>query len=160
MPRYMAANYHHWCEFALSKNFEIGGPTYEGPILVRGWVKSSGWGVAAWDSGGPPCSVSVSCSSAESPTSGVSFQVSEQSSGTHFRSGPHLRSERPTSRPFPESHSIPEAMGHSQCVFLSYYKAKSRKEFTPQVMKTLEDQKQERSNVEVDHAEGSHKVCR
>lgn len=130
MPRYMAANYANWCRFAKSKNIDLEGGRFEGPLLVRGFTKSSGWGVAAWMPDRDSHDLTVSVSSDGSLVSNVTFTTSSSMRGPQFRYGPPRRNFQSSARFTPPStpRSAPVSLGHrsNQSAFLTFYKAKSR----------------------------------
>lgn len=128
MPRYMAANYMNWCQFAKSKNFNLEDGLLEGPLLIRGITRTSGWGVAAWVPGRDSGDLTVSISSTDSPDLAISLSTTSSSSGPHYRHGPpphHVRTPAGfTPPPTPRSASISRKSLSPQCAFMSYYKAK------------------------------------
>lgn len=49
-PRYMDTHYTSWCQFAEAQGFDLDASDIEGPVLIRGLFKTSGWGLTAWSS--------------------------------------------------------------------------------------------------------------
>lgn len=139
LPTYIAKHYESWCQFATQKYIDIDDPELEGPILVRGFLKTSSWGAAAWLEAGSAHDLTLTSGFGPYLNAGVSFSFLEESScSTHYRSGPERSSSlridsTSMSEDGSEAANLPPA--RNQCVFLSYYMVKRRALFGPKVIK-------------------------
>ncbi|KAI0685048.1 hypothetical protein BC835DRAFT_1291221 [Cytidiella melzeri] len=112
---YMRLHHDTWCEFARARGLDI---EPDHIILVRGWVKTSEWAVAAFTDSGKNHEVHFDAQAG--PFAKASFSVSYSSAvstSVEHRTGPVKGSlSAGTECPMPQD----------QCVFLSYYEMKSR----------------------------------
>ncbi|KAJ3490049.1 hypothetical protein NLI96_g1727 [Meripilus lineatus] len=116
-PRYMDQHYDSWCQFAESKGLALDAADIEGPILIRGWVKTSGWALTAWSSKSGNQSVKIQANALESANVALSLSFLNETQTTPVnRVGPKLIPGQ-TIRP------------RSQVVFLTRYRMKLRSEF-------------------------------
>lgn len=129
IPRYIATHYKSWCDFATEKDIEFG-DELEGPILIRGWIKTAGWAVAVMmaESRSHELNISGGIQGIASASLSFSFSESVQAS-THHRIGPQRATD------IQELSGITSSLLHDQCIFLSYYKVKRRLLGSPKVIK-------------------------
>lgn len=116
---YMRVHHASWCEFARARGLDID-PDHI--ILVRGWVKTAAWAVAAFTDSGKNHEVNFDASAG--PFAKASFSVSYSSAvsmSVEHRTGPakHIG----VTSPYNTGETQPP---RDQCVFLSYYEMKSR----------------------------------
>ncbi|KAJ3491137.1 hypothetical protein NLI96_g931 [Meripilus lineatus] len=116
-PRYMAQHYDSWCQFAKSKGVTLDAPNIEGPILVRGWVKTSGWALTAWPSKFGNNSLKIEANPLETANVALSLSfLNETQPEPVKRIGPKIDPSQTTQR-------------RNQVVFLSRYRMKLRSNF-------------------------------
>ena len=112
IPSYIARNFKLWLSFALEKGYDI---QEQDIIFVSGFVKVSEWAIAAFSTGGNYHEISFNGSFGAFASS-AHFSAScrnDSTSTIHQRCGP--------SRP-----GVDATTTKDQCLFLSYYKLKSR----------------------------------
>lgn len=123
----MKKHHRSWVDFAENElDLEI---SPEDIILVRGWVKTSEWAVAAFKSDTRSYGGSISASFNAVPSAGFEFKVSKKDSMMcASNSGP-----KPTqsSSMLNSSTSTPSTLPQNQCIFLQYYKIKYRRFWLP-----------------------------
>lgn len=118
---------HHssWCEFAFNQYGLTLKP--EEIVLVRGWVKTSDWAVAAFLDRGTAHEVSFQADAG--PFANAKFSVSRSgvtSSSVQHRTGRTVE------------HDPEDEIARDQCVFLSMYKMKRRYYLLPRVVAAAE----------------------
>lgn len=116
---YVAANYESWCQFAGDKGIVQGDNNFLGPILVRGWIKTSTWNTFAWSHDG----ITV---------------YNLEPSGENFTAGDGVHSQSSPSRSTKERDEPGTLDTRDQCVFLSYFSAKRRSELSPRIVDSPE----------------------
>jgi hypothetical protein len=125
---YMRLHHDAWYEFSRARGLDI---QPEHIILVRGWVKTSDWAVAAFTDSAK--NHEVHFEALAEPFAKASFSVSYSSAvsmSVEHRAGPARTSKEPQS--YDESES---PLPQDQCVFLSYYEIKSRGFWTKKKIK-------------------------
>lgn len=117
---YMRRYHDSWCNFAGARGLEI---QPDHIILVRGWVKTTDWAVAAFTDSGKNHEVNFDVQAG--PFAKASFAVSyssEISMSVEHRMGPVRQVKEPGWCADGESPGIRQ----DQCVFLSYYEMRTR----------------------------------
>ena len=128
---YILENYDSWCQFALTKKRDPEDPEFEGPVLVRGWVKTSDWDVVTWIKANRSQKLTVAAGFRDYLQGGASVSRSVGfSSGVHHRFGPpKLQGVSPGSGGVMDVHQdLLDGCNppRDQCVFVSYFKVKKR----------------------------------
>ncbi|KAJ3489479.1 hypothetical protein NLI96_g2099 [Meripilus lineatus] len=114
---YMNRWFESWCSFAEKRGYEIGDPDLKGPILVRGWIKTSSWGVAAWRKTSRSHDVQLHGEIGGHIEAGVAFSISEGSSHSiQYRCGPKGPQSEDTHASCPTT-----KRKRDQCIFISYF---------------------------------------
>ncbi|KAI0086257.1 hypothetical protein BDY19DRAFT_370479 [Irpex rosettiformis] len=116
---YMRKHHDSWYDFARRRGLDIQ-PGHI--ILVRGWVKTSEWAVAAFTDSGKNHEVNFEADAG--PFAKASFSVSYSSAvsmSVEHRTGP-TKNVKETQAHVDVQTGLPQ----DQCVFLSYYEIKSR----------------------------------
>lgn len=112
---YMRKNYQNWCKFARDTRGLALEP--EQLVLVRGWVKTTEWAVAAFLHGGSEQELSFQAEAGSFAKAKFSVAVSQNhSSSVLHRSGPRRAATCDEGEVSPPP--------QDQCVFLSYFKLK------------------------------------
>ena len=144
--RYMKAYHSSWCAFAYGKGYALHPSDL---VLVYGWLKTSEWALAAFTNQGRTHEISFSAEAGAfaaarfGVTYGTDVHVSMQT-----RAGPR----RPPDQQGQEASST---LPKNQCMFLKYYKQKTRLLRSPKI--TWEaDAKDARGSSEYENAESSH----
>ncbi|OCH86840.1 WD40 repeat-like protein [Obba rivulosa] len=133
LANYMRQNYESWNEWAQEKLPE--GIEHDDIIFVRGWMKTTQWAVAAFADGGRAASLSFNTNLPLPANPSLTMSVSSNVSfSKQHRIGPSRLVQRVTqNRPLL---TAPDSQPHipvefepkaNQCVFLQYYKIKSRR---------------------------------
>lgn len=150
----MRQHHESWCEFAQREGLDI---PREDIVLVRGWVKTSEWAVAAFIEKGQTHEVSFHGQLGQFAQAGFSVAISESSvASVETRSGPH---RRPITPPGQTHSSTGKNVDRGtdkpcdQCIFLSCYKIKYRT-FLPNKIKAAADSEDLQDN-EDDNMPGS-----
>ena len=87
--RYIDAHYDSWCDFITDKGLDLDAEDIEGPVLVRGMIKTSGWGLSAWSSTSSSHALKVEGGDPGIASAGLSFKFDDAVGSTpEFRSGP------------------------------------------------------------------------
>lgn len=139
IPKYITTHYQSWCDFAKAQDIELG-KDLEGPILVRGWIKTAGWAVAVMMAESKSHELTVSGGMEGIATANMGFSFSDVAlSGTHRRTGPHRNPDPPLPPAITQESEDPPQVASStvlydQCVFLSYYKVKRRPLLGPKLI--------------------------
>ena len=123
IPMYINDNFPSWHTFALRQGYYVQPSEI---VFVSGFVKASEWGIAAFASEGRSHDVSFTGSAGSFVNAHFGISVKgEVSPFIEQRCGP-ARTADTTPPDMP-----PTRMPKDQCLFLSYYKQKSRGPFTP-----------------------------
>lgn len=117
---YIRDNHSSWCTFAAGKGHVLEDSSI---ILVSGWVKTSEWALATVNNYGSSHSISFSATAGAYASSKFQFSTSNdvQMSVTQ-RCGPRRRQKATKTSDSADSEILP----CDQCLFLRYYKLKSR----------------------------------
>lgn len=122
---YMSRWHASWCTYAEKRGYTIGDPDLLGPILVRGWVKTSSWGVAAWSTRSQHHDAHLDGEIGGKLRAGVSHATSKKmSKGLRYRRGPK---DRRISR-------LLSRGKRDQCIFISYFQAQKRPLLPPKII--------------------------
>lgn len=119
---YMRAHHDTWCEFAKARGLDI---EPDHIILVRGWVKTTEWAVAAFTDSGSNHEVNFDAQAG--PFAKASFSVSYSSAvsmSIEHRTGPVRPVREPRASYGADEHEFD--VSQNQCVFLSYYEMRTR----------------------------------
>ncbi|KAF7797953.1 hypothetical protein EIP86_009160 [Pleurotus ostreatoroseus] len=123
-PNYMKEHHRNWATFAEQQLGLTHQP--EDLVLVRGWVKTSEWAVAAFKSKGRASGATISASFTPALSAGFEFKVSErQSMMAASNRGPKGVRSSPTT-PNSSDANLSTAP-QDQCIFLRYYKIRYRR---------------------------------
>ncbi|CAL1715486.1 unnamed protein product [Somion occarium] len=113
---YMLRHHQSWCDFARNQGFLL---DKEDIILVRGWVKTTSWTVAAFTNQGDSLELTFGSKANLYAHVSVSTAVStHHSHSVEYRDGPNRMTKTMDEEPSPQR--------KDQCVFLRYYKIKYR----------------------------------
>lgn len=125
-PAYMAAHYKSWCDYATEVGFDLDAVGMVGPVLVRGWVKTSGWALTAWSSDTRAKRFEINGNAADVAGLGLAFKFEDSiECPPEHRAGPLST----------EPHRVDgRSPARDQTVFMSYYKMKSRDRFWERVV--------------------------
>lgn len=127
---YIRAHHESWYNFAQSvMELDI---AREDIVLVRGWVKTSEWAVAAFTERGQSHEISFHGQLGHLAQAGLSLSMTESNMmSVETRSGPHRRPfaqlPEPRTSSTGKNVEVEPDNRRDQCVFLSYYKIKYRK---------------------------------
>ncbi|KZT00234.1 uncharacterized protein LAESUDRAFT_560651 [Laetiporus sulphureus 93-53] len=144
MKTHMGRHVRNWYTFACEMGLEI---AEEDIIFVRGWVKTTGWVVAAFTQRGKGAQISISADCGAVASGHLRFEATHKSSPTYdYRSGPESQKTlnnqknrgggkqgnskgKGRARHQESNLAQPEtnqALAMNQCVFLHYLKLKRR----------------------------------
>ena len=118
--QYIAKHHASWCDFAEEKGYEV---PADAIVLVSGWLKTSEWAIATFSNEGKSHEISFNASAGSYAS--AAFEVSaakEVQMSVEQRCGPPQddRAQHTVSE------SLQGHLPHNQCLFLRYYKYKSR----------------------------------